>query len=71
MGRFSLVGVDGNAFGIMAYTGSALREAGLGHLKSEMMDRAMSGDYDNVIRVCMEYIDMANEAMEERDEENL
>lgn len=60
--KYDLVGVDGNAFAIMGYTSSALRREKLGGLVSEMMDRAMSGDYYNLISVCSEYIDKANEA---------
>jgi len=62
---FSLVGVDGNAFSVMGYTAKALRRVGLGDKVSEMQERAMSGDYDNLLCVCMEYVDMANENLED------
>lgn len=66
MKRFDLVGVDGNAFSVMGYTARALRTAGLGDKSSEMHKKATSGDYNNLLRVCMEYIDMANAALEEQ-----
>ena len=62
--KYSLVGVDGNAFAIMGYTGRALKNEGLRDKVDEMRERAMSGDYSNLICVCMEYVDMANEAAE-------
>ena len=70
--KYDLVGVDGNAFSIMGYTSRALRREGLGGLVDEMRERAMSGDYNNLIVVCLEYVDKANEAAgfeEEEDEE--
>ena len=59
---FSLVGVDGNAFSVMGYTARALKAVGLRDLVDEMHKRAMAGDYNNLLCVCMEYIDKANEA---------
>ena len=59
---FSLVGVDGNAFSVMGYTTRALKAVGLRDLVDEMRTKAMSGDYNNLLCVCMEYIDKANEA---------
>ena len=59
--KYTLVGVDGNAFAIMGYTARALRNEGLGDKVSEMQTKAMSGDYNNLLCVCMEYIDMAND----------
>ena len=65
---YSLIGQDGNAFALMGYTARALKETGHGDLVKEMQDRATSGDYYNLIRVCDEYIDIANERLEEEDE---
>lgn len=59
--KYDLVGVDGNAFSVMGYTSKALKREGLSNLVDEMYERATSGDYDNLLRVCMEYIDKANE----------
>lgn len=58
--KYSLVGVDGNAFSVMGYTAQALRREGLGDLVDEMLSRATSGDYNNLLAVCLEYIEAAN-----------
>ncbi len=60
MPKYDLVGVDGNAFSVMAYTARALKNEGLGKHVDRMREKAMSGDYNNLLRVCMEYVDMAN-----------
>ena len=60
--KYSLVGVDGNAFSVMGYTARALKSEGLGNLVDEMQAKATSGDYNNVICTCLEYLDKANEA---------
>ena len=66
--RYSLVGVDGNAFSVMGYTKRALKESGHGELANEMFARATSGDYNNLLAVCCEYIEIANEGLEEEEE---
>ncbi len=63
MEEYSLVGVDGNAFSIMGYTAHALKRSGLRDLVDEMHERATSGDYNNLICVCSEYIDMCKEKL--------
>lgn len=70
MGRYDLVGVDGNAFAVMGYTARALRETGLGDLVKGMQAEAMSGDYNHLLVVCMGYIDRANEEAGNEDEED-
>ena len=65
MAKYDLVGQDGNAFSLMGYTARALKNEGLGNLVSEMQSKATSGDYNNLICVCDEYIDMANEKAKE------
>lgn len=57
---YSLVGVDGNAFAIMAYTQRALQESGHKDLVKQMLTEAQSSDYDNLLRVCVKYVDIAN-----------
>lgn len=59
--KYDLVGVDGNAYSVMGYTARALKREGLGDLVDKMHEEAKSGDYSNLICVCMEYIDKANE----------
>ena len=54
-----LVGSDGNAFAIMGKVGSALRRAGYPPAEvDKFRSEAMSGDYDNLLRVCMEWADI-------------
>lgn len=54
-----LVGKDGNAFAILAAVEKAMKKAGC---KKEEIDQykkeAMSGDYDNLLRVTMKYCDV-------------
>jgi hypothetical protein len=60
--KYSLVGVDGNAYAVMGYTARAMRREGFSKEEiDEMHEKAMSDDYDNLLRVCMEYVDKANE----------
>lgn len=66
---YTLVGVDGNAFSVMGYTARALKETGHRDLVKQMQEEAMSGDYNNLLVVCMKYIDIANEGHEEDEEE--
>ena len=61
MAKYDLVGVDGNAFSLMGYTARALKNEGLHDKVEEMQSRAMAGDYYQLIAVCDEYIEMANE----------
>ena len=75
MAKYTLVGVDGNAFSVMGYTSNALKREGLGNLTEEMREKAMSGDYNNLLCVCMDYVEKANEAAyengyEDNDEED-
>lgn len=58
---YSLEGIDGNAFSVIGYTGKALKEVGQQELVSKMYKEATESDYDNLISVCMKYIDIANE----------
>lgn len=69
MSRFTLVGVDGNAFSVMGYTANCMKQAGLKDKIEEMYDKAKSGDYYNLIAVCDEYVQMANEALGLTDDE--
>ncbi len=69
MARYDLVGVDGNAFSVMGYTSRALKETGHRDLVNQMQTEAMSGDYNNLLCVCMKYIDIANEGIEDEEED--
>lgn len=69
MAKYDLVGVDGNAYCIMGYTARALKREGLRDQVDKMYKEATSGDYNNLLMVCMEYIDKANEAAGDTEEE--
>ena len=55
----SLTEVDGNAFSVMGAVKKALRRHGV---KKEELDeytkQATSGDYDNLLRVTMEWVEV-------------
>ena len=55
--KCKLVGADGNAFAIMGRVSEALRRAGQGDKVKEFQKKATSGDYDNLLRTAMEYVD--------------
>lgn len=54
-----LIGQDGNAFYILGKTVKALYEADA-HWQDieEYQKKAMEGDYDNLLRVTMEYVNV-------------
>lgn len=58
--RYSLYGIDGNAFSIIAYVSEALRNEGLESEIPEYRQNATSGDYDNLLFVSVGYIDRLN-----------
>lgn len=60
--KYSLEGVDGNAFSIMAYVSKALKREGLN--AKEFLKEAMHSSYDNLICVACEYLDKANKEAE-------
>ena len=52
-----LTGTDGNAFAIMGKVSSALRRAGYTAEEVEQYQtEAMSGDYDHLLRVSMDWV---------------
>ena len=65
--KYDLVGVDGNAFMVMGYTARALKNEGLRNEVDKMYEEAKSGDYSNLLMVCMGYLDKANEAAENKE----
>jgi len=51
--------IDGNAYSVMGVVARTLREAGCGpEVIAEYRAKATSGDYDNLLRVSMEYADL-------------
>ena len=53
----NLVGEDGNAFFILARVTKALRCAGYGDVCEQYRKEATSGDYDNLLRVTMDWVE--------------
>jgi hypothetical protein len=53
-----LSGEDGNAFAIMGRVRKALRLGGHGDLVDEYTSKAKSGDYDHLLQVTMEYVEV-------------
>ncbi len=66
--KYSLVGIDGNAFYVMGYVSKALKREGLSNLVDEYQKDAKSSDYNHLLVVSMKYIDMANKAAEQKGE---
>ena len=66
MEKYCLVGVDSHAIAVMGYVSLAMQETGF--TKDEINSyrkEAMSGDYNNLLWVAMNYIDKCNERTEE------
>lgn len=67
---YSLVGVGGNAFAIIGYITRIMRR---NHLPKERINdyvnKAMSGDYDNVIQQSLEIVDELNALNPDADDE--
>ncbi len=51
-----LVGQDGNAFSIMGNVIKALKRNGHSDLVDAYREEAMSGDYDHLLQVTMDYV---------------
>ena len=56
--KVKLIGQDGNAFFIIGTVRKALLKEGMGQEAKEFMEKATSGDYNNLLRVVMEYVDV-------------
>ena len=57
--QVDLVGEDGNAMAIMSRVSSALRRAGVSKEERDAyFAESTSGDYDNVLRVAMEWVEV-------------
>jgi hypothetical protein len=64
--KYDLVGVDGNAFAVMGYVLKAMKECKMSkEEQSDYQTKAMSGDYNNLLTVSIEMIDICNEIAEE------
>ncbi len=52
-----LIGQDGNAFAILDRVAAALRRGGVEKSEIEEFHKvATSGDYDNLLRTCMDWV---------------
>lgn len=70
MKAFNLVGVNGNAFSVMAYVVNAMRKAGFNPSDiQEYQKKATSGNYDMLLCLSMEMVDKCNEKLGLTDEE--
>lgn len=55
-----LVGHDGNAFAILGSVQRAMRRGGVSDADVKaFMDEATSGDYDHLLRTCMETVEVS------------
>ena len=55
-----LTGIDGNAFAIMGAVSKALRENDVSkELIDKFQDECMSGDYDHLLQVCMQWVNVS------------
>lgn len=60
--KYTLVGVDGNAFAIMGYVLRAMEEEGFSkEEREEYLEDAKSSDYNNLLCVSDDYIDRVND----------
>jgi len=58
--KVTLVGEDGNSFAIMGTVKKALRKAGADkEYVASYFDEATAGDYDHLIQVTMEYVEVS------------
>lgn len=57
-----LTTIDGNAFSIMgAFSRQAKKEGWTREEITEVLDKAQSGDYDNLLRVMIEYCEFSDD----------
>lgn len=60
--KYSLVGIDGNAYAIMAYVSRAMKEQGFNPSQIyRYVARAKKKDYNHLLSVSITYIDKCNE----------
>ena len=56
--KVKLVGEDGNAFYILGKVKKALKQAGHDDLAEEYYQEATAGNYDHLLAVTMEYVEV-------------
>jgi hypothetical protein len=58
--KVKLVGRDGNAWAILGNVVAAMKKGGLSAEEiKEFQTEAMSRDYDNLLRTCMEWVNVS------------
>ena len=59
--KYSLVGIDGNAYAIMGYVSKCMRKEGYNQTRiDKYCNDAMSGDYNHLLQVSIKMIDELN-----------
>lgn len=57
--KVKLIGTEGNAFAVMGKVRQAMRRAGVSSVVlDEYTKEATAGDYDNLLRVTMDYVEV-------------
>lgn len=60
--KYNLVGIDGNAYSVMGYVRSAMKEQGFTKAEIEEYTKdAMSDDYNHLLCVSMDAVEKCNE----------
>ena len=54
----NLIGQDGNAFSVLGLVRRALIDGGRKDLVAEYMEKAVEGDYNHLLQVTMEYVEV-------------
>lgn len=69
--KYSLVGIDGNAFSIMGYVRKAMRKEGKSSEEIEKYtEDAKSSDYNHLLVVSMEMVESLNEELDDEWDDN-
>lgn len=69
MAKYSLIGIDGNAFSIMGYTARAMQKEGFSEEEiNAMYDEAKAGNYYHLVAVCNSYVRAVNERVERNED---
>lgn len=68
--KYSLIGVDGNAFCIMGYISNAMRRTGYSEEEiDKYLSEAQSSDYSNLVAVSSDQINKVNEVLISKEEQ--
>lgn len=60
--KVNLLNVNGNAFSVMAAVTKAMRKAKIDEQVIDcFLEEATSGDYDNLLRTCMKYVEVCDD----------